>query len=329
MGQKSLASVKAGYMGIDVAKACLDVALLPEEAHQQFANDTAGRAALVVWALEQRPQLCVLEATGGYEAAIADDLTAVGLAVAVVNPRQVRAFAQAIGQTAKTDTLDAVVLARYAQALQPRPRPRPDAKRQELLALVERRREVVALRTAELNRLAMLTSSTVATWVRAHIAWLNTQLREVERALRAAVKADARWRAQERLLCSAPGVGSITAAVLVAELPELGVLSRQQIAALVGVAPLNRDSGTLRGRRSIWAGRASVRSTLYMATLTATRCNPLIRAFYQRLCDAGKPRKVALTASMHKLLTILNAILKQQIPWQTPHEAICAAPLLC
>jgi transposase len=143
------------------------------------------------------------------------------------------------------------------------------------------------------------------------------------------VKADALWHAQERLLCSAPGVGHITAAVLVAELPELGTLSRQQVAALVGVAPLNRDSGTLHGRRSIWAGRASVRSTLYMATLTVTRCNPLIRAFYLRLCDAGKPRKVAITAAMRKLLTILNAILKQQIPWQTPHEASCAAPLLC
>ncbi len=162
-----------------------------------------------------------------------------------------------------------------------------------------------------------------------HIAWLNTQLHEVEHALRAAVKADALWRAQERLLCSAPGVGHITAAVLVAELPELGTLSRQQIAALVGVAPLNRDSGTLRGRRSIWAGRASVRSTLSMATLTATRCNPLIRAFYQRLCDAGKPKKVAITAGMRKLLTILNAILKQQIPWQTPHETEFAAPLVC
>jgi transposase len=207
--------------------------------------------------------------------------------------------------------LDAAVLARYGQALQPRPRPRHDAKRQELLALVERRRELVALRTAELNRLAMLTSPTVASWVRAPIAWRNTHLREVECALRAAVKADARWRAQERLLCSAPGVGHITAAVLVAELPELGTLSRQPIAALVGVAPLNRDS----------------------ATLTATRCKPLIRAFYLRLCDAGKPRKVAITAGMRKLLSILNAILnailKQQIPWQTPHEAICAAPLLC
>jgi transposase len=191
--------------------------------------------------------LCVLEATGGYEAAIAADLTAAGLAVAVVNPRQVRAFAQAIGQTAKTDTLDAAVLARYAQTLQPRPRPLPDAKRQELLAVVERRRELVAMRTAELNRLAMLTSPTVATWVRAHIAWLNTQIHEVERALRAAVKATPLWRTQERLLCSAPGVGHITAAVLVAELPELGILSRQQIAALVGVAPLTRDAGTLRG----------------------------------------------------------------------------------
>jgi transposase len=176
MGQKSLSPLEPGYVGIDVAKACLDVALLPGEAHQQFANDAAGRAALVVWALEQGPQLCVLEATGGDEAAIAADLTTAGLAVAVVNPRQVRAFAQAIGQTAKTDSLDAVVLARYGQALQPRPRPRPDAKRQELLALVQRRREVVALRTAELLRLAMLPSPTVANWVRAHITWLNTQL---------------------------------------------------------------------------------------------------------------------------------------------------------
>jgi transposase len=325
-------AVAVSYLGIDVAKAHLDVALVPTGEGERLANNARGHAALVAWAGERAPQLTVLEATGGYEAAVALELGAAGLRVAVVNPRQVRAFAQAIGQTAKTDALDAVVLARFAQAIQPSPRVLPDRMAQELLALVERRKELVVMRTAETNRLSTCRSATVTTWLRTHVAYLNEQLRQVERELVASVEDNPHWCATQQLLQSVPGSGQTTATVLLAELPELpelGRLSRQQLAALVGVAPLNRDSGTLRGRRSIWAGRASVSATLSMAALTATRCNPLIRAFYQRLCAGGKPKKVALIACMRKLLTVLNAILKRQIPWQTPQLAECASPLLC
>jgi transposase len=227
-------SVESHYLGIDVAKAHLDVALLPSGESQRFANEAHGHAELVDWARERAPKLTVLEATGGYEAAAAAELAAVGLRVAVVNPRQVRAFAQAIGQTAKTDTLDAVVLARFAQAIQPAPRALPDALTQDLLALVERRRELVTMRTAETNRLSMGRSATVTTLLRAHVAWLNEQLRQVEQALLEAVEHNPTWCATERLLRSVPGVGQTTATVLLAELPELGLLSRQQLAALVG-----------------------------------------------------------------------------------------------
>lgn len=263
----------------------------------------------------------MLEATGGYEAPIAAELAAAGIPVAVVNPRHVRAFAQALGRTAKTDALDAAVLARFAQAVTPEPRTLPDATTQELAALVERHRHLVAMHTAEANRLSLMRVETVRTQIRAHLDWLERQLREVDEALAHAVEQSPLWRAQEDLLRSVPGIGPTTACVLLADLPELGKLSAKQLAALVGVAPLNRDSGTLRGRRVVWGGRAGVRSALYMATLAATRHNPVLRAFYLHLCTRGKPKKVALIACMHKLLTILNAILKHQTPWHLPAVA--------
>jgi len=307
-----------GYVGIDVAKGMLDAAALPGGAVWRVANDDAGRAQLVAWVVDLAPTLVALEATGGYEAPVAAELAAAGIAVAVVNPRQVRAFAAALGRTAKTDTLDAAVLARFAEAVRPSPRPLPDALAQELAALVERRRQLVAMHTAETNRLSVMRVEAVRRQIRAHLDWLECQKRDVDDALRQAIEHSPLWRAKEDLLRSVPGIGPTTACVLLAELPELGTLSAKQLAALVGVAPLNRDSGTLRGRRTTWGGRAGVRAALYMAALTASRSNPAIRAFYRRLCDRGKPKKLALTACMHKLLTILNAILRHQTPWQVP-----------
>ncbi|HEX9056329.1 MAG TPA: IS110 family transposase [Ktedonobacterales bacterium] len=320
-GQGSSAGASERFVGIDVAKGGLDAAALPSGVTRQVANTDAGRAQLVAWVVEQAPALVVLEATGGYEAPVAAELATAGVAVAVVNPRHVRAFAAALGRTAKTDALDAQVLARFAQAVRPTPRPLPDALTQELAALVERRRHLVGMHTAETNRLHVTHFEAVRQQIRAHLDWLECQQREVDDALRQTVEHSPLWRAKAHLLRSVPGIGPITACVLLAEVPELGALGTKQLAALVGVAPLNRDSGALRGRRAIWGGRANVRAALYMATLSATRANPAIRVFYQRLCAGGKPKKVALTACMHKLLTILNAILRHETPWQMPATA--------
>jgi transposase len=303
-------------VGIDVAKATLDVAVRPTGEERQVANDPAGIAEVVGWLQTLRPQLLVVEATGGYEAPLVAELAVAGLPVAVVNPRQVRDFARATGRLAKTDRLDARVLAHFGEAVHPSPRPLPDADAQALAALVERRRQVVAMRTAEENRLGATRVALVRARIQAHLEWLETDLREVDDDLRQRLRASPLWRTQEDLLRSVPGIGPILSLTLLADLPELGQLSHGQIAALVGVAPLNRDSGTLRGRRAVWGGRRAVRTTLYMGTLRATRCNPAIRAFYERLLAAGKAKKVALVACMRKLLTIVNAILKHQTPWQ-------------
>jgi transposase len=303
-------------VGIDVAKAVLDVAVRPSGAQRHLSHDAAGIAELVGWLQSLRPQLLVVEATGGYEAPLVAELGVVGLPVAVVNPRQVRDFARATGRLAKTDRLDAQVLAHFGQAVRPTPRPLPDEDAQALAALVERRRQVVAMRTAEENRLGATRVAAVRTRIQAHLAWLEADLRAIDDDLRQRLRASPLWRAQDDLLQSVPGIGPILSLTLLAELPELGRLSHGQIAALVGVAPLNRDSGTLRGRRAVWGGRRAVRTTLYMGTLRATRCNPAIRAFYERLLAAGKAKKVALVACMHKLLTILNAMVKHQTSWQ-------------
>jgi len=303
-------------VGIDVAKAALDAAVRPSGEERHLANDAAGIAELVAWLLLVGPQVIVVEATGGYEAALVAELAIAGLPVAVVNPRQVRDFARATGRLAKTDRLDAQALAHFGYAVRPTPRPLPNQEAQALAALVERRRQVVAMRTAEENRLGATRVAAVRARIQAHLEWLETDLREVDENLRERLRASPLWREQDDLLQSVPGIGPILALTLLAELPELGRLSHGQIAALVGVAPLNRDSGTLRGRRAVWGGRRAVRTALYMGTLRATRCNPVIQAFYARLLAAGKAKKVALVACMHKLLTILNAMLKHQTPWQ-------------
>jgi transposase len=310
----------AVYVGIDVAKAQLDIAVRPSGEQWVSPHEQEGIAALVARVQALRPTLIVLEATGGREAPLAAALATAGLVVAVVNPRQVRDFARAVGQLAKTDALDAQILARFAEVGQPTPRPLPDAQAQELSALLARRRQLVGMLTAERQRLDTA-GPAVRRHIQRHIAWLEQELADLDRHLHDAVQASPLWREREDLLRSVPGIGPTTALTLLAEVPELGQLDRKAIAALVGVAPLNCESGTLRGRRIVWGGRARVRATLYMAALAATKHNPVIRAFYQRLCAAGKPKKVALTACMHKLLLIANAILRQRTPWSAPTGA--------
>jgi len=309
---------RASYVGINVSKSHLDVAVIPVREVWRTTNDEEGIAELKERLAAHSPALVVLEATGGYELPVAAALGAVDLCVAMVNPRQVRDFARATGRLAKTDVLDAQVLAHFAQRVQPIPRPMPEAQSQKMAALLARRRQVMEMLVAEKQRLRM-TVPRIRPNLKGHIAWLEQTLRELDRNLGQMVQQSPLWRVQEDLLRGVPGVGPNLTFTLLANLPELGTLHRRQIAALVGVAPLNRDSGTLRGKRSVWGGRATVRATLYMATLAATRFNPIIRVFYQRLLAAGKAKKVALTACMRKLLTILNAMVKHRTPWQQNH----------
>ena len=306
------------FGGIDVAKAQLDIALRPSGERWAVPNDASGVATLVAQLQVRHPTLIVLEATGGLERAVTSALATAGLPVVVVNPRQVRDFARATGQLAKTDALDARALAHFADVIRPPPRPLPDAPTQELRALLGRRQPLIVMRTAEQNRLAG-PSERLTKDIAAHITWLNERLATLDDALETLRRASPLWRENDELLQSAPGSGPVCARTLRLELPELGTLNRHQIAALVGVAPLTCDSGTLRGRRTIWGGRAHVRTVLYMGTLVATRYNPRIKAFYERLLAAGKGKKVALTACMRKLLTILNAMLKHRTSWQ-PQE---------
>lgn len=320
-------SKSAVYVGIDVAQAELVVAVRAPDTPDAVAscwtvaNNPAGVATLRRQLQRQPPALIVLEATGGLERLVASTLGTAGLPVAVVNPRQVRDFAKATGQLAKTDALDAQVLAHFAAAVQPPVRPLPDTQTAELAALLTRRRQLVQQVTAEQNRRRRTSLRRVYRRIDAHIRWLQRELARVDGDLDAALQASPLWRAQEDLLQRVPGVGKVLTRTLLAELPELGTLSRQQVATLVGVAPLNRDSGTWRGRRGTWGGRGAVRAVLYMATLTATRYPGPIRAFYQRLCAAGKAKKVALVACMRKLLTMLNAMLRDQAPWRPPAVA--------
>ena len=304
----------APFVGIDVSKSQLDVAVRPSGETWAVAHDEAGLSALVARLRPLGPTLIVLEATGGLEVALAGALAAATLPVVVVNPRQVRDFARSTGALAKTDRLDAQSLARFAEAVRPEPRPLPDAQAQELSALLQRRRQLVDMLTAEKNRL-QAAPRRIRPQIQAHIKWLHRQIRQFDDDLRTLVRSSPLWRDKDDLLRSTPGVGPVLATTLVAALPELGTLTRHQIAALVGVAPLNRDSGTLRGRRTVWGGRAHVRAVLYMGTLVAVRHNPVVAAFYLRLRAAGKVPKVALTACMRKLLTILNAMLKHRTRW--------------
>ena len=309
------------FVGIDVSKARLDVALRPGDESFSVTNNQRGLATLV----KRLQKLCVsrivLEASGGYEIAAASELAAAGLPVAVVNPRQVRDFARATGRLAKTDALDARVLAHFAELIQPQARLLPDAQSRELMALVARRRQVVEMLTAEGNRQGRAGASLTRA-IAAHVRWLRKQLGELDVVLEHAIRRSPAWCAKARLLRSVPGIGNVTVTTLLAHLPELGTLNRRAIAALVGVAPFNHDSGKLRGTRTIWGGRAQVRAVLYMSTLVASRRNPVVQAFYARLLAAGKKPKVALTACMRKLLVILNTMLRDQTPWTAAHATL-------
>jgi transposase len=304
------------FIGIDVAKSSLDIAVQPEGKAWSCLNDETEFKALVKQLQQREPKLIVLEATGGLEIPAVAALASAGLPVVVVNPRQVRDFAKATGQLAKTDRIDAQVLARFGEAVRPDIRPLKDVKTRELDALLTRRRQLTDMLTAEKNRLSCAPKS-VRKDIKTHIAWLEKRLRDVNNGLNSAIKDSPVWREYDGILQSTPGVGPVLSVTLLAELPELGTLNRRQIAALAGVAPFNRDSGKFRGKRTIWGGRAEVRSVLYMGTLTAVRCNPVIQAFYQRLTKAGKKHKVAMTACMRKLLTILNVMIKNQTPWNS------------
>lgn len=312
------------YCGIDVSKAQLDLEVSSESrVIQRFhvSNDEAGIAACVQTLQTLKPVLIVMEATGGLETWAAYSLQQAGLAVAVVNPRQVREFAKAAGTLAKTDTLDAGLLARFGRVMQPTVRPLPDAQMQAFAALLTRRRQLVDMRVAERNRIQQALPA-LRPNIQRHIDWLTTEIDGVEQDLRKQIIAVPDWQAKDARLRSAKGIGDITSMILLAELPELGTLTRQAIAALVGIAPLNHDSGTRSGKRQCWGGRATVRSALYMATLSAIRFNPTIRDFYQRKRKDGKPKKVALVAAMRKLLVTLNAMLRDNTTWhsaaQTP-----------
>ena len=304
------------FVGIDVAKDRLDVHVRPSGEAFSVARDGKGLDELVSRLGKLDVALVVLEATGGFETTVAGALCAAGLPLAVVNPRQIRDFARATGRLAKTDALDAAAIAHFAEAVRPDARPVPDAQAQALGELVTRRRQIVEMMTAERNRRGRLTNRRMIKSVDRLLKALQRELSDLEADLDETIRGTPAWRETEDLLKSVPGIGDVIARTLIADLPELGTLDRKKIAALVGVAPFNRDSGTLRGKRSVWGGRANVRAALYMAALVASRHNPILRRFYQRLLEAGKPKKVALTAVMRKLLTILNAIVRDQTPWQ-------------
>jgi transposase len=302
------------YVGIDVSKERLDVAALPSGLKWQFSNDEAGLGKLLVKLVKQSPTLIVMEPTGGFEASLAGILAAEGLPVAVVNARQIRDYARAMGKLAKTDSLDAMVIAEFAQKVEPEVRPLRDEENQEIKDMVSRRRQLIEMLTAEKNRLA-IARKVIKPNIMAHIKWLTQELEDLDRNLRQQIESSPIWREKDDLLRSIPGVGKVTSATLLAELPELGTLNRKEIASLAGVAPFNQDSGTMKGKRRIWGGRSSVRSALYMAALVGTRRNPVIRAFYLRLLEKGKLKKVALVACMRKLLTILNSIIRYRKAW--------------
>jgi transposase len=305
----------SSFVGIDVSKDRLDVAVLPSAEVWSATNDQQGAEELAAKLKKLSPELIVMEATGGLERLCAAVLASVGLQVAIINPRQARDFAKARGQLAKTDRIDAANLAHFAQAIRPETRVLPDEALEDLGALLTRRRQLLEMLVAERNRLSRAARSVMGD-LKAHIRFLEAQLRGIEGELDDAIKRSPIWRAREQLLKSVPGVGRVLTQTLLADLPELGRLSHGQIAKLVGVAPLNRDSGRFRGTRTIWGGRATVRQALYMAALSASRWNPAIRTYYNRLRQAGKPAKLALVACMRKLLITLNAMVRSGQPWR-------------
>jgi transposase len=304
------------FVGIDVAKAHLDVHVLPAGDAFTVARDGEGLAGLVDRLRALSPALIVLEATGGFETIVAAALAGAGLPLAVINPRQIRDFTRGAGQLAKTDRLDAAAIALYAERMRPELRPLPDGQTRTLSELVARRRQLIEMMTAERNRRARLSRKHLIKALDRHLAMLQKDLSELEQEIDTTIRGTPAWREREELMTSVPGVGPILARTILADVPEIGTLDRKQIAALIGVAPLNWDSGTYRGRRITWGGRAKVRTALYMSALVASRHNPTLKSFYQRLLRAGKAKKLALVAVMRKLITILNAIIRDQTPWQ-------------
>lgn len=303
------------FIGIDVSKAILDVGVIPTEEVKRFTNDADGCKALISWLSEIEPELIVLESTGGLEMPSAGSLTSAGLPAVIVNPRQVRNFAKALGKLAKTDAIDALVIARFAQAIQPEVRPFNDEQTLELKALVTRRKQLSDMLVAEQNRLKTA-HKRVKKSISTSIDWLRSQIDDTDKDISDSISNNDIWRDKEEILTSVKGVGPVLTASLLCMLPELGTLNRKKISALVGVCPYNRDSGHFRGKRCISGGRADIRSVLYMATLAATRFNPVIKAFHKRLKEAGKVPKVAIVACMRKLLTILNAMIKTSQKWK-------------
>jgi transposase len=308
-------------VGIDVSKLTLDIAIHETGESWSCSNDPEGVQDLSSKLKQAKPTRIVLEATGGYETLVTATLVAAELAVIMVNPRQVRDFAKATGQLAKTDRIDARILAHFAAVIDPPARPPKSPAAQHLEALLARRRQIVDMLVAEKNRLSSNHDRAVVKDLKSHIAWLERRLKASDDELQRVLKESPAWRERDNLLRSVPGVGPVLSLTLLAQLPELGQLNRRQIAKLVGVAPFNRDSGQWRGARHIWGGRAVVRPPLFMATLAATRSNPIIKSFYRRLLEAGKAPKVALTACMRKLLTILNTIVKTQTAWRSTYSS--------
>ncbi len=303
------------YAGIDVAKATLEVAITNQKEIKSFANDESGIWQIISYLKKSRPALTVMEATGGLEKLLAASLVEAALPVVVINPRQVRDFAKAKGKLAKTDSIDAWVLAEFASQIQPEIRPLTDKQTEEIKALLARRGQLKEMITMENNRLWSADIKVIPS-IEEHLNWLKQELKDWDNDLGDKIKQSPIWKEKDDLLKSVPGVGKVLSMTLLGALPELGQLNRKQIAALVGVAPFNRDSGRYRGKRSIKGGRSKVRSALYMATLVATRFNPMVKAYYEHLLKQGKMKKVALVACMRKLLTILNAMVRDHRPWQ-------------
>jgi len=313
---------EAVYVGVDVAKHILDLAVTNSKETKQFNNDHKGITSAVSYIAGLKPVKVILEATGKYEIPFAAELQANRLPVVIVNPRQVRDFARATGVLAKTDRIDARILALFGLQVQPEIRLLPDQKAREMSSLLARRRQLIEMHTAEHNRFIQADDS-ISQGIEIHIKWLEEAISAINNDLDRQIRSSPSWCEKDNLLKSVPGVGKVVSTTLLIELPELGILNRRKIAALVGVAPLNRDSGTLRGKRTVWGGRAKLRAVLYMAALVGVRRNPVIAAFYQRLLNAGKAKKVALVACMRKLLTILNAMIRSKTFWSSDNIIQC------
>ncbi|HEX6717932.1 MAG TPA: IS110 family transposase [Pyrinomonadaceae bacterium] len=312
------------FIGIDVSKQQLEVAVHESDRQFRCANKVSAFGKLIAELIDCRPALIVLEATGGLEIPVVSALRAAGLPVVVINPRQVRDFAKALGQLAKTDRLDARVLAHFAAAIKPPLRPIKSKEEQELAALTRRRDQLIEMLVDEKNRRTSAASDTVRDQIKEHIDWLEECIAELDEQLKALLQSSAPWQAKDDILQSVPGIGPVVSFSIIADLPELGTLNRQQISKLVGVAPLNRDSGQQRGTRHIYGGRAELRRVLYMAALSASRHNLVIKAFYERLCAKQKPFKVAITACMRKLLSIINIMVRDNTCWKSPQQTVSA-----